>query len=219
MRLPVSLIPRWPAPLALMAFLAAGFIAAPIEAQACSAPSISVAQPIDGGVLKVSRIAGAHAGLPDTWDMRYDAWFCNPNPSDLTVNSVKIEHLNGTTVTKTVTIQGLVNEPSAPTSRVGPITIKASSDNQLVMVRDDTQYPFPLPTSIRITFTLSSGPKIVQTYTVAEHVDPGPLHGFFFPRRQTESMLSMAVMSFEGSPSTTRRSASFPGAITPRSSK
>jgi hypothetical protein len=185
MRLAVSQILRRPARLALGLALAAGFGAMAAGAQACSAPSISVAQPIDGGVLKVSRIAGAHAGLPDTWDMRYDAWFCNPDPSALTVDSVKIEHLNGNTVTKTVTIQGVATEPAAPTARVWPITIAKSSDNQLVMVRDDTQYAFPLPTSIRVTFTLSSGPKIVQTYPVAEHVDPGPLHGFFFPRRQT----------------------------------
>ena len=184
MRLAVGQIPRRLAPLVLCIFLTAGFVAASTGAWACTTPSIVVSQPVDSGVLKVSRIAGAHAGLPDTWDMRYDVWFCNPYASVLTVNSVKIEHLNGTTVTKTVTIPGLVTEPSPPTARIWPITVPASSNNQLVAVRDDTLYPFPLPTSIRFTFTLSTGPKLVQTYSVAEHVDPGPLHAFFFPRRQ-----------------------------------
>jgi len=177
-------MPRRLARLVLWVFLAAGFVSTSTGAWACAAPSIVVAQPIDSGVLKVSRIAGAHAGLPATWDMRYDVWFCNPSSSALTVTSVRIEHLNGSTVTTTVPIEGLATEPAPPTARIWPITVPASTPNALVAVRDDTLYQFPLPTSIRFTFTLSTGAKLVQTYPVAEHVDPGPLNAFFFPRRQ-----------------------------------
>jgi hypothetical protein len=163
--------------LAVCALITAGFATASINAWACQTLSIVVAQPVDNGVLKVSRIAGAHAGLPDTWDMRYDVWICNPTSGAITVSSVKIEHLSGSTVTKTVS-QPPDNQKTIPAS------IPASSTNQLVIVRDDTLYPFPLPTSIRFTFALSTGAKLVQTYPVAEHTDPGPLHAFFFPFRE-----------------------------------
>lgn len=61
----------------------------------CAARSIAVAQPLDGNTLQVSRIAGAHHGTADTWDMRYDGWFCKPNANSYTVSSVKIEHMTG----------------------------------------------------------------------------------------------------------------------------
>jgi hypothetical protein len=174
--------------LVLCVLFSIGVLAASIEARAvpCTAPSIVVAQPVDGSVLKVSRIAGAHAGLPDTWDMRFDAWFCNPDSSTLTVSSVRLEHLSGATVTKTVNLPGLWYDPS--TNQVAsPAKLPAASTNQLVMVRDDGLYPFPLPTSIRVTFTLSNGARpIVQTYSVAEHIDPGPLNAFFFPFHQSD---------------------------------
>jgi hypothetical protein len=146
----------------------------------CAAPAISVAQPVDGSTLKVSRIAGAHAGLTDQWDMRYDAWFCNPNAADYIVASVKIEHLNGASVTKTVNV-----------IPVSPSKVPAGESNHLVMVRDDTLYAFPLPTSIRLTFTLNKpgGGKlttIVKSYSVAENINQGPLNAYFFPMRQSD---------------------------------
>ncbi|MFZ1134513.1 MAG: hypothetical protein WAN69_06185 [Candidatus Korobacteraceae bacterium] len=176
--------------LVLCALVISGVVGASIDVLAgpCSTPSIVIAEPIEGGTLQVSRIAAAHAGLPETWDMRYDAWFCNPNSSAITVSSVKIEHLNGANVTKTVNIPALWFDPSTA-KVVSPAQVAAASTNQLVMVRDDAMYLFPLPTSIRITFTLSTrgtSANLVQTYSVAEHIDPGPLHAFFFPFRQSD---------------------------------
>jgi hypothetical protein len=175
------------AKLILCVLVIVGVFAASSRAWAgpCSTPSIVVAQPVDGNTLQVSRIAGAHAGLPENWDMRYDVWFCNPNPSQITVSSVKIEHLAGATVTKTVNMQALWFDPSSG-KVVSPAKVPAASTNQLVMVRDDTLYPFPLPTSIRVSFTLSTGATLVQTHQVAEQIDPGPLNTFFFPFRQSD---------------------------------
>jgi hypothetical protein len=181
--------PRWLARIVLGVFLATGLAALSSAAWALpctTVPTVVRTQPVDGGALKVARIAGGHAGQPDTWDMRYDVWFCNPNAGALTISTVKIEHLNGAAVASSVVIPAVTPEPSAPTARVWPITVAAKSTDNLVMVRDDTQYAFPLPTSIRVTFTFTSGPDVQQTYTVAEHVDPGPLKGFFFPFRQAD---------------------------------
>jgi hypothetical protein len=160
--------------------VAAAVMTPSANAASCASPAISVAQPVDGGTLKVSRIAGAHAGLADTWDMRYDAWFCNPNAADYKVSSVKIEHLNGATVTRSLT--------SIP---VSPSTVPAGASNQLVMVRDDTRYTFPLPTSIRLTFTLTNTrggtlATIAKSYPVAENINPGPLKAYFFPMKQSD---------------------------------
>ena len=138
-------------------------------------PAISVAQPVDGSTLKVSRIAGAHAGAPDKWDMRYDAWFCNPNAAAYSVSSVKIEHMSGANVTHTVT-----------TTPIAPSTVAPGNSNQLVMFRDDTLYAFPLPSSVRMTFSLSNGTTITKSYPVAEHIDPGPLNAYFFPMREAD---------------------------------
>jgi hypothetical protein len=145
----------------------------------CATPTITTAQPVDGGTLKVSRIAGAHAGISDQWDMRYDAWFCNPNATDYNVTAVKIEHLNGAKVTTSVT----------PT--ISATKVPAGSSNTLVMVRDDTQYDFPLPTSIRLKFTLTKPgggtlTTLTQTHPVAENLNPGPLHAYFYPARQAD---------------------------------
>ena len=41
-------------------------------------PKIQIDQPVDGDVLKVARVAAAAAGQADTWELKYDAWFCNP---------------------------------------------------------------------------------------------------------------------------------------------
>src|SRR5262245_37264729 len=140
---------------------------------------IAFAQPVDGDTLKVSRINGAHAGLPDQWDMRYDAWFNNPNPVKYTVSSVKIDHLNGSTVIRSVTV-----------TPIAPASILAGQSNQLVMVRDQSQYPFPLPKSIRLKFTLTAAgggsATVIQEHPVAEHENPGPLNAYFFPVRQSD---------------------------------
>src|SRR2546423_1853302 len=155
---------------------------------AFDAPTIAVAEPVDGSTLKVSRIAGAHAGLPDQWDMRYDAWFNNPGAVKYTVSAVSIDHLDGTTVIRSVTITP-GSPPVSGSALVTPAVIAAGKSQQLVMVRDDTLYAFPLPKSIRLKFTLKAGGSsttLTQEYSVAEHENAGPLKAYFFPLRQSD---------------------------------
>jgi len=156
---------------------------------AFDSPTISIAEPVDGTTLKVSRVAGAHAGLPDQWDMRYDAWFTNTSAAKYTVASVKIDHLNGSTVVRSITITPISLPIVDKGPFMSPAIIPAGQSNQLVMVRDDTLYSFPLPKSIRLTFTLKasgSSTTLTQEYPVAEHENPGPLNAYFFPVRQAD---------------------------------
>lgn len=158
--------------------LIAVFTSSAAQAANCSAPAIAAAQPVDRDTLKVSRIAGAHSGVQDSWDMRYDAWFCNPNATGYKVSMVKIEHLNGSTPIRAATLA------------LGT-TVAAGATEQLVLVRDNAQYPFPLPTGVRLTFSLATPAgrylgKITEYHRVAEHINPGPLTAYFFPMKQSD---------------------------------
>jgi hypothetical protein len=174
---PTRAIPRFLLPLAAAAVLAGPRVAV---ADPCPKPAVVVDQPVDGGTLKVSRIAGAQAGAADQWDMRYDAWMCAPQGTGYNVNSVIIQHLSGGAVLRQIN--------KVPT--LGPILV-IGGPPRLVQVRDDTVYPLPLPTSVRVIFILDSTegkplPSLVVEHPVAEHVGPGPLGGFFFPFRQSD---------------------------------
>ncbi|HSV38598.1 MAG TPA: hypothetical protein VLI04_07540 [Nocardioidaceae bacterium] len=173
--------PVVPLLVALVATLAAGTLSSrPAEAAACAELSLATVQPVDGNVLKVARLAGAKAGQPDVWDMRYDAWFCNPGVADLFVTQVKIEHRTNGQTTKTVTLTPSTN------------TIDGETDARLIQVRDQAQYVFPLPQAIRITFTVRDGggnliDTFERTHSVAVHQNAGPLKGYFFPARDAEN--------------------------------
>lgn len=67
-----------------IALVATALLPAPSQAAVhCSSgnPKIQIDQPVDGDVLKVARVAGVKSGEADTWELKYDAWFCNPTAS------------------------------------------------------------------------------------------------------------------------------------------
>lgn len=145
--------------------------------------SLNAGQPVDGNTLQVSHVAGAHAGLAPTWELKYDAFMCNKTASNYAVKSVKLEQLNGASVTSTKTIL------SSDTVQLINPSLPANTSNSPVMVRDHTQYAYPLPTSVRITVTAASGntsQDFVRTYAVADQVSPGPVGAFFFPSQQSD---------------------------------
>ncbi|MDQ4026016.1 MAG: hypothetical protein M3217_11115 [Actinomycetota bacterium] len=155
-------------------------VAAGPQGPSVSKPAVRIGQPVDDGVLKVARVAGDEAGKPDRWEIEYDAWFCNPTSLTYTVTSVKVEHLSGGTVIRTLTPQ-----PRGDT-QIKP----GDPEPGYVQVRDQGQFDFPLPSHARITFTLQADTNttevVSETYALAEHVNPGPLGGYFPPFRQSD---------------------------------
>jgi hypothetical protein len=156
--------------------------ATPIAIDPCTIrPAIQIEQPVDAGMLKVARVAGAEAGQADQWEIEYDAWFCNLTGSTYTVTAVKIEHLNANSVIRTL------NPAPAGTTSIGA----GKPAPGYVMVRDKGQFDFPLPTSARITFTLAKDGgggtiDVVSEHPLAEHVNPGRVGGYFAPFRQSD---------------------------------
>jgi len=151
-------------------------------APACPASSLTVnaVQPVDAGVLKVARVAGQNAGQATNWEMKYDAWICNKTAFGYLLDNVTFEHYNGASLIRTV-VKTPINSSS----------FLAGAANQVALLRDQTQYPYPLPTSIKATFKFRKAgtleyANLVQTHAVADHVNPGPLGGYFFPAKQAD---------------------------------
>ena len=154
--------------------------AGPAPACPASVLKVNAVQPVDSGVLKVARLAGQNAGQAAKWEMKYDAWVCNKTASTYTLQNVQFKHWNGTTLIRTV------NKTAVNSS-----VFAAGATNQLAMLRDQTQYAYPLPTKITASFTFKksgSTQTITQllTHTVADHANPGPVGGYFFPAKQAD---------------------------------
>lgn len=153
-------------------------------APACPATGfkINAYQPVDSGVVKVARIAGKNAGQASRWELKLDAYACNKTTTTYVLKDVTMRHYDASgTLIRTV-----VRTPVAAGATVAP-----GADNQLMMVRDQTQYAFPLPSKIGFVYRFthvgsSTVSSVGQSFQVAVDGDPGPLASYFFPARQSD---------------------------------